>query len=113
MTESEVSPKPQPVAAGSSKSTVGRLFVLDLSGGRILSLNADNPSDLKVIVAGCPHPDGIVVDVQAGHIYWTDMGVPNLNDGCIECADLMGEIVQLLSQKVTRSHQSSSILTRR
>ena len=34
--------------------------------------------------------DGIVVDIEAGHIYWTDMGVPNLNDGCIERADLDG-----------------------
>jgi hypothetical protein len=50
MIESEVSPKSQPVTSGSSKSMVGRLFVLDLSGGRILSLNADNPSDLKGIV---------------------------------------------------------------
>jgi hypothetical protein len=69
---------------------VGRLFVLDLSGGRILSLNAEDPSELKIIVTGCPHPDGIVVDVEAGHIYWTDMGVPHLNDGCIERADLDG-----------------------
>jgi hypothetical protein len=66
------------------------LFVLDLSGGRILSLNADDPSELKVIVTNCRHPDGIVVDVESGHIYWTDMGVPNLNDGCIERADLDG-----------------------
>src|SRR5919197_128692 len=87
MTESEVS-KPKPVTSG-SKATVGRLFVLDLSGGRVFSLNADG-SDQKVIVTGCPHPDGIVVDVEAGHIYWTDMGVPNLNDGCIERADLDG-----------------------
>jgi hypothetical protein len=36
MIESEVSPKSQPVTSGSSKSMVGRLFVLDLSGGRIL-----------------------------------------------------------------------------
>ncbi|MFL6348904.1 MAG: hypothetical protein ACJ72F_06030 [Nitrososphaeraceae archaeon] len=41
--------------------------------------DADNPSDLKGIVTECRHPDGIVVDVEAGHIYWTDMGVPNLN----------------------------------
>src|SRR4051794_10624786 len=89
MTESGLS-KPKPVMSGSSKATVGRLFVLDLSGGRIFSLNADG-SDLKVIVKECRHPDGIVVDVEAGHIYWTDMGVPNLNDGSIERADLNGQ----------------------
>jgi hypothetical protein len=69
---------------------VGRLFVLDLSGGRVFSLNADG-SDPKVIVTECRHPDGIVVDVDAGHIYWTEMGVPNLNDGSIERADLDGQ----------------------
>ena len=66
-----------------------RLFVLDISGGRILSLNPDG-SDKKTIVSGCSLPDGIVVDVGAGHIYWTNMGVPNLNDGSIERADLDG-----------------------
>jgi hypothetical protein len=87
MTESEVS-KRKPVTSR-SKATVGRLFVLDLSGGRIFLVNADG-SDQKVIVTGCRHPDGIVVDVEAGHIYWTNMGVPNLNDGSIERADLDG-----------------------
>jgi hypothetical protein len=47
-------------------------------------------SDRKVIVTGCRHPDGIVVDVEAGHIYWTDMGVPSLNDGSIERANVDG-----------------------
>ncbi|HYX57344.1 MAG TPA: hypothetical protein VE818_14395, partial [Nitrososphaeraceae archaeon] len=66
-----------------------RLLVLDLSGGLILSLNADG-SDMKTIITECRHPDGIVVDVEAGHIYWTNMGVLNLNDGSIERADLDG-----------------------
>jgi Low-density lipoprotein receptor repeat class B len=87
MTESEVS-KPKPVTVGSSV-TLGRLFVLDLSGGRVFSVNADG-SDQKDIITGCRHPDGIAVDVEAGHIYWTNMGVPNLNDGSIERADLDG-----------------------
>jgi hypothetical protein len=87
MSESEVS-KPKPVTAG-SKATVGCLFVLDLSGGRVFSLNTDG-SDQKVIVTECRHPDGIVVDVGTKHIYWTNMGVPNLNDGSIERADLDG-----------------------
>jgi hypothetical protein len=71
------------------KAAAGRLFVLDVGGGRILSLSPDG-SDRRVIVTGCRHPDGIGVDVAAGHIYWTEMGVPNLNDGSIERADVDG-----------------------
>ena len=71
------------------KSAAGRLFVLELSGDRIHSMNVDG-SDRKTIVTGCHLPDGIVVDAEAGHIYWTNMGVPNLDDGSIERADLDG-----------------------
>jgi hypothetical protein len=48
-------------------------------------------SDRKVIVTDCHLPDGIAVDAAAGHIYWTNMGVPNLDDGSIERADLDGK----------------------
>ena len=85
--ESEVS-EPKHVTSG--KSTIGRLFVLDASTGEIFSMNADG-SDKKVIVSGCRTPDGIVVDVEAGHIYWTDMGIPNVNDGSIERANIDGQ----------------------
>jgi DNA-binding beta-propeller fold protein YncE len=71
------------------KDVVGRLFVLELSGDRIHSVSPDG-SSRKVIVADCHLPDGIAVDVEAGHIYWTNMGVPNLNDGSIERADIDG-----------------------
>lgn len=71
------------------KDTLGRLFVLELSGDRIHSMSPDG-SDRRVIVTDCHLPDGIVVDVEAGHIYWTNMGVPNLNDGSIERANLDG-----------------------
>jgi hypothetical protein len=67
----------------------GRLFVLELSGDRIHSMDPDG-SDRKTIVTDCRFPDGIAVDVDAGHIYWTNMGVPNLDDGSIERADLDG-----------------------
>ena len=70
-TESEVS-ELKHVTSG-NKSTIGRLFVLDLSSGQIFSLNADG-SDRKVIVSKCRHPDGVVVDVESGHIYWTNNG---------------------------------------
>ena len=78
---------PKPSIEG--KKAPGRLFFLELSGGRIHSMQADG-TDRKVIVEGCHLPDGIVVDAKAGHIYWTNMGVPNLNDGSIERADLDG-----------------------
>src|SRR5437879_12023681 len=74
----------------SGKAATGRLFYLEASGGRIHSANADG-SDRKVIVSGARVPDGVVVDVEAGHIYWTNMGVPSKNDGSIERADLDGQ----------------------
>src|SRR2546429_25283 len=68
--------------------TVARLYFLDLSAGRILTSNPDG-SDLKTIVnEGRKLPDGIVVDVARGHIYWTNMGSPKANDGTIDRADL-------------------------
>ena len=75
--------------AGERVVRSGRLFVLEMSGDRIHSMNPDG-SDRKTIVTGCHLPDGIVVDAEAGHIYWTNMGVPNLDDGSIERADLDG-----------------------
>jgi hypothetical protein len=67
-----------------------RLFVLDLSGGRVLSFDPDG-TDRKVLVTDCNWPDGVVVDAEARHIYWTNMGVPNQNNGSIERADLDGK----------------------
>ena len=53
---------------------IGRLFFLEASGGRIHSANADG-SNRKVIVSGARIPDDVVVDLETGHIYWTNMGV--------------------------------------
>ena len=77
-------------ARASSTNTVARLFLLDLSGHRVLSLNPEG-SDERVLVTNCRLPDGIVVDTADGHIYWTDMGVPSRNDGSIERADIDGK----------------------
>jgi hypothetical protein len=74
----------------SAGSVIPRLFFLELNAGRIHSINADG-SDRKTIVSDCHWPDGIVVDAEAGHIYWTNMGIPNLNDGSIERADIDGK----------------------
>ena len=60
------------------------LFVLEASdSGRLFSVRADG-SNKRVIVAGCRIPDGVVVDVEAGHVYWTNMGIPQVDDGSIE-----------------------------
>ena len=67
-----------------------RVFFLDVSGGRIESLNPDG-SDRRVILDGLKRiPDGIEVDAEARHIYWTNMGNPKANDGSIERSDLDG-----------------------
>ncbi len=86
-TRNQVKPKTSKLLRQSDR--VGQLFVLDLSGNRVLAMNPDG-SGKRVIVTDCPHPDGIVVDAEAGHIYWTNMGVPNLDDGYIERSDLDG-----------------------
>jgi hypothetical protein len=81
----------------------GRLFLLELSGGRIHSMNPDG-SDRKTIVTDCRLPDGIVVEADAGHIYWTNMGTVGLDDGSIERADLDGKNrVVIVPQGVTHT----------
>ncbi len=78
------------VAGTKQKNTAGRLFFLSASSGQVFAANPDG-SDLKVIVSeGRRIPDGIVVDKEAGHLYWTNMGNPNGNDGSIERANLDG-----------------------
>jgi DNA-binding beta-propeller fold protein YncE len=73
-----------------AKAATARLFFLSASSGQVFSANPDG-SDLKVIVSeGRRIPDGIVVDVEAGHLYWTNMGNPTANDGSIERADVDG-----------------------
>src|SRR5262245_26813708 len=86
MTQQQIS---RSSGAGATGVATDRLIVLDLSGGRVLSFNPDG-SGAKALVTGCRNPDGVAVDADAGYIYWTNMGVPSLNDGSIERADLDG-----------------------
>ena len=76
-----------------AKGSTARLFFISASSGEVFSANPDG-SDLKVVVSeGKRLPDGIVVDAEAGHIYWTNMGIPTANDGSIERANLDGSNV--------------------
>ena len=70
------------------------MFLLELGGDRIQSMNPDG-SNRETIVTDYHLPDGIVVDADAGHIYWTNMGVPNLDDGSIERARADGRRKQI------------------
>ena len=81
-----------PINSSADHSTKsGRLFFLDAGGGRVFSANPDG-SDLKTIVnEGRKIPDGLVVDVAAGYLYWTNMGNPKKNDGSIFRSDLDGK----------------------
>jgi hypothetical protein len=72
-------------------AVTGRIFFLDLGGGRVLSANPDG-SDLKtIVVEGRKLPDGLVVDSAARHLYWTNMGALTVNDGSILRSDLDGK----------------------
>src|SRR5580704_7684963 len=87
--------------------TTARLFFLSASSGQVFSANPDG-SDLKVIVSeGRRLPDGIVVDVAAGHLYWTNMGNPTANDGSIERADLTEATSPILFVRATLSLPSN------
>jgi len=83
------------IKQGAPQEATGRLFFLDLGVGRIVSVNPDG-SDLKVLIEGQRHPDGLAVDPVERHLYWTIMGNPNVNDGCIMRADLEGKNITVI-----------------
>jgi hypothetical protein len=81
--------QPLDTRSSSGAARTGRLFFLEINAGKIHSINPDG-SDKQTIVTGGRMPDGVAVDAEAGHIYWTNMGVPSRNDGSIERVDLDG-----------------------
>jgi DNA-binding beta-propeller fold protein YncE len=67
-----------------------RLFFLDIRGGRIVSANADGSGATTIVSGLRGTPDGIVVDIAGGYLYWTHMGVASADDGYIQRAKLDG-----------------------
>lgn len=70
----------------------GKLFYLDPGAKTINAVHTDG-SNRQVLVRGREHvPDGIVVDVKHGHIYWTEMGEMegDQDDGSVRRANLDG-----------------------
>jgi DNA-binding beta-propeller fold protein YncE len=76
-------------------SGVPALFFLDILGNRVLRASPDGGSASVVVdkPQGVGGPDGVAVDAAHGYIYWTNMGVPNANDGTVLRANLDGSNV--------------------
>jgi len=73
-------------------ATTSKIFFLNIRG-QVLSANTDG-SDRRVLVDGLTtSPDGIAVDVANGHIYWSNMGAANADDGSIVRSNLDGSNV--------------------
>jgi DNA-binding beta-propeller fold protein YncE len=83
---------------GPSAATAGRLtlFYLDVTGGRVMTSDAQAPAARVLVPSAGQGPDGVAVDVAGGHVYWTGMGNPSANDGFIRRADLVGSNVTTL-----------------
>ena len=78
-------------SAKKQNAVADRIFFLDAAGGRVLSANPDGSGLTTIVVEGSGKlPDGLAVDVAAGHLYWTNMGNPKANDGSILRSDLDG-----------------------
>lgn len=66
----------------------GKVFVLEASdGGHVFAVNPDG-SGKQVLVSGCRIPDGITVDADRGHIYWTNMGDDDRRDQTRWCVGI-------------------------
>ena len=75
--------------AGQSRD---RIFFLDLRG-KLVSATPGG-THRQVLIDGLKgQPDGIAIDVEAGHIYWTNMGDYAADDGSIERSNLDGSNV--------------------
>jgi len=79
-------------ASGSTSSGARRIFYLDVQGS-VLAFDEDKPTPRTLVSSAGKGPDGIVVDVAGGHLFWTTMGVPADNDGSLRRSELDGSKV--------------------
>jgi hypothetical protein len=98
----------------------GRLYFLDMGlgsypqiTGRIMSCRT-NGSDTRTLVPNLRHiPDGIAIDPQREHIYWTNMGQGMQNDGSIQRCNMDGsDIKTIVPVSVTHTPKQCIIAPR-
>jgi hypothetical protein len=65
------------------------LFYLDLQG-HVMRIGSDGKDARSIVEQKSGGPDGIAIDAERGHVYWTNMGKVSENDGFIQRADLDG-----------------------
>lgn len=64
--------------------------------GRILVGSADGKSPMRTIVDHQPMPDGIAICERAGKIFWSNMGIPDKNDGSVMSCNLDGSDIKVI-----------------
>lgn len=68
-----------------------RLYALQALPARLLTMNIDGTDPRTLVASLGGTPDGITVDLERGHLYWTNMGAKfDENDGFIERCNLDG-----------------------
>jgi hypothetical protein len=81
-------------ASGDAAAGVPTLFYLDLTGGRVMRAGTGGANVEAIVTSGNAQPDGVVVDVPNGYVYWTNMGalegLTQPNDGFIRRAGIDG-----------------------
>ena len=84
-------------AAGTGGAPAGTptIFFLDV-GGAVMTAAAENPMPRDLVASAGQGPDGIAVDLAAGHIFWTGMGNPSSDDGFVRRSNLDGSNVVTL-----------------
>ena len=79
-------------ASGTTTDGVPTLFWLDV-GGSVLTSPADPFKKATLVSSAGDGPDGIAVDLEGGHVFWTNMGNTAADDGYIRRSDLDGKNV--------------------
>jgi len=82
-------PQGSSFAADSEKGRA-TLFYLNIRGNEVVRARADGSHRRVIVQQQSSGPDGIAVDLAAGHVYWTNMGKASADDGTVMRADLDG-----------------------
>jgi sugar lactone lactonase YvrE len=91
---------PAPTAGTAAPAnTKPAVFWLDILGNTVWRANADGSEAVAVVKNNnISAPDGVSVDLEGGHIYWTNMGTAagGGNKGTVQRATLDGKVVETI-----------------